>query len=238
MKKIIILFPLFFLASCKKETNIQNHNTRTNPIKINPKTAESKIASVDTIFFFYDSPKKNDDYILATLLDKKYQKDSVCIAHFKLDFIKNHNLIYSHNIQINGLDEGSEWSGDFELDSISSPLRTISYGYAACGYTQYNYLFYINDKNTSLVHQWESMSDSGWGTWGQIVSGTPQNFYFRTESYSPEDDNEEMGIAEYSDSIHFELKNNKWDKTLFLTSKGKIYRSKKVSFNQFYDVKE
>lgn len=235
MKKIIVLFTLFFLASCKKETNNQKHNFPTNPRKINVKTVASKTASVDTIFFSYDA-KKYDDYVLATLLNEKYLKDSVCVTDFKLDFIQNHNVVYSHNIQIKGLDKDSNWYGNFELDSISSPLRTLTLGFEACGYAQHNYMFYINDKNTSLVHQWESMFDSGWGTWGQIVSGTPQNFYFRTESLSPEGDNEDMGIAEYSDSTHFELKNNKWDKTV-LTDVGKIYQSKKMSLNQFYEVK-
>lgn len=237
MRRIIILFTLFLLAACKKETNLQNQNGNTNTLTVIQKTNEPKTVAPDTIFFSDDNFKKKDEFVLATLLDQKYQKDSLCIASFKLDFIKDRTLVYSHNIQIEGMDKGSVWSGNFELDSISSPLRKLSFGYGACGYMQYHYLFYINDKSADLVHQWESMSDSGWGTWGKIVSGVPQNFYFRTESFSPDDDNEEMGIAEYSDSTHFELKNNKWDRIL-LTKKDKIYRSKKVSFNQFHNIKD
>ena len=88
-----------------------------------------------------------------------------------------------------------------------------------------------------MIHQWQSMSDSGWGTWGQILPGNSTNFYFRTESFSPKDDSEDLGVAEYSDSIHFELKSNVWQKTLE-TKKGEIYRTKEVDFNAFHQSPE
>lgn len=239
MKKIVLLlFPLLLL-SCKKESNALAENKEANNIKNTE--AFDKDRTIDTIFFSFEEETKYDDYAIATSLKKEYGKDSLCIADFRLDFIREDKLVYSHNLQITGFNEGSEWGGSFELDSVASPLKRISVGYPACGYMQHNFLFYVDDKSGTLVHQWESSSDSGWGAWGTIISGTPENFYFRMESFLPSDEEnngeEEMGINEFSDSTHFELENSRWTKTL-LTEKDKPYRSRKISFTEFHKTEE
>jgi hypothetical protein len=233
MKKAILIFTLLAIISCKKE----EQKAVANIVKTDSLSVAVKTISADTIFFTYDEKWKAKDIALVYLLDKKYNKDSICTATFKIDFKDNRRAtIFSKTLKIRSMDyEGSEWYGYLELDTIASPLKRIGYGYPACGYTQNNFLFYIDEKKPGLIHEWTSGNDSGWGYWSEVVSGKPQDFYFRTQSFSPVGDSaqDEFGLNEYSDSIHFKFENNKWKKT-YLTPKGKVYRSKKVAFDTFY----
>jgi len=236
MKNVTLIFTLLLIIGCKKENKNQLHLGMNNSDKFSSSRFDKKPILEDTIFFVYDEKSKWDDFALVYLLDNKYTKDSICVATFKLDFKSNTKIIYSKTLQINRVDEGSEWSGVLELDSIASPLKRLSFGYPACGYLQNNFLFYINKSDSNLIHQWDSSSDSGWGYWSEVVSGKPEDFYFRTESFSPVDEtvnDDELGLNEYSDSIHFKLENNKWN-TIYKTPKGKVYRSKKISFTNFF----
>jgi len=220
MKNVTLIFTLLLIIGCKKENKNQLDLGMDNSDKVSSSRFDKKPVLEDTIFFVYDEKSKWNDFALVYLLDKKYTKDSVCEATFK----------------INGVNEGSEWFGELELDSIASPLKRLSFGYPACGYLQNNFLFYINKSDSNLIHQWDSSSDSGWGYWSEVVSGKPEDFYFRTESFSPVDEtvnDDELGLNEYSDSIHFKLENNKWN-TIYKTPKGKVYRSKKISFTNFF----
>ncbi|MGX7667787.1 hypothetical protein [Flavobacterium pedocola] len=232
MKPLFFFFLLVLLNGCKKEAPTLSQEMNS-PTVIAPQAKPSTETETDTIFFSYEKTAKWKDYVLVHLLNRTFDKDSICTARFKLNFMTEQSLVASHDLEIKGYDIGSGWSGNFELDSVASPLKRIHLGYPACGYIQSNFLFYTAAKKIDLVYQWDSMSDSGWGSWGEVVSGTPQNFYFRKQSYSPDDNDEDMGINEFSDSTHFELKNNRWVKTI-ITPEGKAYRSKKISFDDFH----
>ena len=237
-----LIIPLIFFGCKKEELITESSSTKLNsPTVVNDSTENSieRRMKIDTVFFNYNEKTKLNDYALISVLEKNYTEDSISSATFKIDFILKKQLVYSHQLKVKNIDNGAEWYGNLELDSISSPLKTITLGYPACGYSQRDFLFYINPKtNSNLVHQWESMSDSGWGTWSKIISGKPENFIFRTESFSPKDDEaEDIGIAEYSDSIEFKLINNQW-KQIYKTPKGKVFRSKIKSFDEFQKINE
>ncbi|MEW5676608.1 hypothetical protein ABGT15_09870 [Flavobacterium enshiense] len=239
MKKICLIFTLLTLISCKKENTLQDTVTESHHSKFKSHTTTR--VSIDTAFFSYDSKRRQNDYVLVYVLQKQYDKDSICKATFRLDFVQNQKRMYSRNVVVNGFYLGAAWYANYELDSVASPLKSVNVGVEACGYTQTHFLFYIDGKKSDLVHQWESMSDSGWGSWSEIISGTPNDFYFRTEAFLPADEtpdeNEEWGINTFSDSTHFQLKNGKWIKTQ-LTEKGKTYRSKKLTFNEYNKIDE
>lgn len=223
MKKVLLIVCSTLVFSCKKEEKAplplpQNEHVQTITLD------EKNSIETDTVFFTYNAKSKLEDYALIHLLSKKYGKDSLCTALFQLEFMKDKKMYWTHSLEIKGYDQGSEWYGDLELDSIASPLKKLSIGYPACGYTQNNYLFYLKGDTKNFVHSWESMSDGGWGTWSEVLSGTPENFIVRTESFSPKDDNEDIGLAEYSDSIQFTLLQNRWQKS-YKTPKGKVYRT-------------
>ena len=233
MKNLILLSLFFIILSCKNENQEQvKMDNATDSLKV-----ETKTILPDTVFFTDDEKSKWNDFALIYLLDKKYEKDSILNGTFRIDFKnKSKQTIASNIFKLRGVDEGAEWSGELELDSVASPLKRVDFGYPACGYTQNHFLFYVKkNQKADLVHEWYSNGDSGWGYWSEVISGNPDNFYFRTENFSPIDGSaqDEFGLDEYFDSIHFKLENKKWQKT-FLTQKGKVYRSRKVKFDEFY----
>lgn len=243
MRVLSFLIIVIFFLSCKKEQSIDASSSikldSLTVVSDSTKNGDKTTLKKDTIFFSYNEKTKQNDYALISVLNRNYKEDSISSATFKIDFMFKKQLVYSHQLKVKNIDNGAEWYGNLELDSISSPLKTITLGYPACGYSQREFLFYVNPKSKSqLVHQWESMSDSGWGTWSQIISGNPENFIFRSESFSPKDDEvEDIGITEYSDSIEFKLVNNQW-KQIHKTPKGKVYRSEIKSFDEFHKIDE
>ena len=244
MRTLFFLIVSLFFFSCKKEKPMKEIlSTKLDLIKVDSDltTNENKERiKTDTIFFNYDEKVKLNDYALISILDKKYTEDSISTATFKIDFMLKKQLVYSHQLKVKNIDNGSQWYGNLELDSVASPLKTITLGYPACGYAQQNFLFYTNGERNNLIYNWTSSSDSGWGEWGKIVTGRPDNFVFRIEAFVPDEeetinDEDEKGIVQFSDSIHFYLKNNSWVKSL-KTPKSKVYRSKKLSFNKFHKL--
>lgn len=234
--KIKHLFILMILASCQKEQKIAQ-TANFNIIEA-PKAIEESSLRTDTIILSEDK----NEYILVNLTDQKADKDSIVTSKFRLDFYQNKNKVASSKIIIKGYEKGAEWSGSYGLPNSSqnnSSFIKIDFGYPACGYTFENYLYYLKNNDLQLVHQWESMSDSGWGNWTEFLSleskNDPEVFYCKNISFEPEDDDsEDSGILKYSDSISFSLKGNRWKKKL-LSAKDKPYFEKKMSFNEFHN---
>jgi hypothetical protein len=245
--KIKYLFIFILLASCQKEqkknliANVNSAEATELPTFTDKVETEENILRTDTIFL---SNEKNAEFthILANLTELKADKDSILTSKFRLDFYQNKTKIKSSRITINNYEKGAEWGGSSGLTNASgknSSFIQIGFGYPACGYTHENYLYYLKNHNLQLVHQWQSMSDSGWGTWTEFVSDTsgndPESFYCKTVSFEPgDDDNEDSGIVSYSDSISFSLKGTQWKKKL-LSAKDKSYFEKKMSFNEFHN---
>ncbi|MCV2485514.1 hypothetical protein OD917_11300 [Flavobacterium sp. SH_e] len=204
-------------------------------------TNDEKIIKTDTVAIYTDGTESTTDYILANLIDQQADKDSIVTVKYRLDFYQNKTKTASSGIAIKGFQKGSEWIASYGLTSETSknsPFIQISVGYPACGYTHDNYLYYLKNKELQKVHQWSTMSDSGWGSWVEIVNPTtksePKSFYCKTVAFVPadEDENLDMGILSHSDSISFELKDSKWKKIL-LSAKDKPYFEKKMTFDQF-----
>ncbi len=241
------LAPLFFvllLIGCQK----------TKPTDAAPPTAEiiepqetveiaanEKIIKTDTLTISTDGTESSTDFILAHLVDQQADKDSIVTVKYRLDFYQNKTKTASTKIAIKGFQKGSEWMASYGLTSETSknsPFIQITVGYPACGYAHDNYLYYLKNNALQLVHQWSSMTDSGWGSWVEIVNPTtksdPKSFYCKTVAFVPadEDENLDMGVLTHSDSISFELKDNKWKKML-LSAKDKPYFEKKMTFDQF-----
>jgi hypothetical protein len=198
------------------------------------------LLKTDTIRISGDEKKVKNDFILAHLLEKTTDKDSLVTARYRLDFYKNKKKLGSEKATIFPYTEGSDWSafcGLSEEVATTSPFIQIGFGYPACAYNHQQYLFYVTPNSLQLVHEWESMTDSGWGSWLEFVNANPNNktdtFYCKSVSYSPTDD-EEMGTVEYSDSTKFYFKNKRWYKQL-ITAKGKPYVKRNVAFDVFHN---
>ncbi|KAF2339188.1 hypothetical protein [Flavobacterium tistrianum] len=245
--KIHTLFFLLVLVGCQKT----KPTDAAAPIAeiIEPQetlevTNDEKIIKTDTVSIYTDGTESSTDYILAHLVDQEADKDSIVTVKYRLDFYQNKAKTASSKIAIKGFQKGSEWMASYGLTSESSknsPFIQISLGYPACGYSHDHYLYYLKNSALQLVHQWSTMTDSGWGSWVEIenpsTNSDPKSFYCKTVAFVPadEDENVDMGILTHSDSISFELKDNKWKKML-LSAKDKPYFEKKMTFDQFNNV--
>ncbi|KUJ61142.1 hypothetical protein AR687_14515 [Flavobacteriaceae bacterium CRH] len=241
MKIQAIIF-LSLLISCQKPKTVSQIQTEKPNAKNTTETIVSKetFLKTDTISISDDGETSKDNYILVNLLDQKVDKDSMVVAKFRLDFYLNKIKTSDSKITITGIEKGSEWGAIFGLgtESIkSSPFIQVTFGYPACGYMQSNYLYYAKNNDLQLVHEWNSMSDSGWGNWVKFENPTsktnPESFYCKTVAFDPDDNDENMGTVTYSDSIVFRLSGNRW-KSQLLTAKDKNYFEKKISFNDFH----
>lgn len=243
MNKFLSVFFVIFFISCKNKEvaidSMQLAETTEDKIYI-----IDEVISTDTIFFVYQDDKKYNDYALAHLLKKTFNKDSICNLEFKIDFLQKNELVYTDRIHLKSTTQGSEWNGIYELDSISSPFKRVSFGYPACGYDQSNFLYYIDGKNSSKVHTWSSVGDGGWYTDVNFSLISNSKIAAVTKSFWPDEtvteedqSDEEYGLIEYSDSIHFTRKGEKWNKE-DMTPKGKVYRKKRISFSEYYKIAE
>jgi hypothetical protein len=238
------LFFLLILIGCQKPKPEQQITSTTPENKTQTETVvEEKFLKTDTISISEGEENATNSYILAHLVDQKADKDSIVTAKYQLDFYQNKTKTASSKITIKGTDKGSEWGASCGLTSATaknSSLIQISFGYPACGYTQTNYLYYLKNSNLQLVHQWDSMTDSGWGSWVEFenpdAKANPESFYCKTVSFEPEDNDENMGTVTHSDSIVFRLSGNKW-KSQLLSAKDKAYFEKKMAFTEFHNIK-
>ena len=144
----IVLFILFaFFISCQKQKGISKPETSIQEkTKLIAARTTDKLLKTDTVFV-YDSGELNPNFfVLAHLLAKKMDKDSLLTMSYRLDFYKDKKQIASSRIIIPNYTNGSEWSGSLGLSdatSKQSPFVTIRLGYPACGYAQQNFLFFI-----------------------------------------------------------------------------------------------
>jgi len=240
MKIQAIIF-ICLLISCQKPMPV-SQTPSEKPISKNKAEAietKEKFLKTDTVSVYNDGEPSKENYILAHLLDQKIDKDSMMTAKYRLDFYLNKTKTADSKITIKGVQKGSEWSAIYGLGRESvknSPFFQISFGYPACGYMQDNYLYYLKNSDLQLVYEWDTMSDSGWGTWVEFESPAKTEtgpFYCKTVSFEPDDNDENLGTVTHSDSIVFSLIGNQWKKQL-LSAKEKPYFQKKMSFDDFH----
>lgn len=238
--RIQALFILFILIGCQKPKPADQAIATTPEAKTKTIAAKDNFLKKDTIYIADYGETSKDNYILAYLLDQKADKDSIVTAKYLLDFYQNKIKTTSSKITIKGTDKGSEWGAIYGLGTQNvknSPFIQISFGYPACGYTKNNYLYYFKNNDIQLVHEWYTMSDSGWGSWVEFgnpdAKTNPESFYCKTVSFVPDDNDENMGMVTHSDSIVFRLNGGHYKKQL-LSAKDKTYFEKKMSFDDFH----
>ena len=243
MNKFYLILILGVLFGCNQKeaalkTKIDLKKTIANHViidSLNP-------LSTDTVFFNSKDELKYKDYALINLNNKKINKNKIITANFQVSFFENKKLVYNDQFEVKGYDEGSVFSCTYILDSLYSPLKVISLGYPACGYSAYNILFYVNKDKSSKLHTWISTSDSGWFSDLEFHKISDNKFYAFSKSFWPIDEltqeetesNDDYGMLEHSDSLVFIFKNSKWIKEL-KTLKSKTYFSKRISYNSYHN---
>jgi len=239
------LFLLSLIISCQKPKPVSQIQTK-NPASENKTEVAiapaEKFLKTDTIPISNGEENASGNYVLANLLDQKADKDSIVIVKYRLDFYENKVKKASSKVTIEGYQKGSEWGADYGLATATNKNTSfiqVSFGYPACGYSQNNYLYHLKNNDLQLVYQWDSMTDSGWGSWVEFATPNEkdsESFYCKRVSFEPDDNDEDMGMVSYSDSIVFRLSGNKW-KSQLLSAKDKSYFEKKMPFNEFHNIK-
>ncbi|RUT69654.1 hypothetical protein D0817_13600 [Flavobacterium cupreum] len=243
--KVKYLFVLALLGGCQKEKAITEAASIAPEKKTEVTLAkEEKFLKTDTVAISEGDETSKNNYILAHLLDQKADKDSIVTQHYQLDFYQDRTKTVSSRVTIEGYQKGSEWGASYGLSSTAvknSSFIQVSFGYPACGYMQNNYLYYLKNKGLQLVYEWDTMSDSGWGSWVEFTAPKgktdTESFYCKRVAFEPDDDNEDMGTAKHSDSVVFQFKNQRWTKQL-LSPADQTYFEKKMSFNAFHEIKQ
>jgi hypothetical protein len=239
------LFLLSLIISCQKPKPVSQIQTKNSISENKTKVAiapEEKFIKTDTISISTGEENATGNYVLANLLDQKADKDSIVTVKYRLDFYENKEKKASSKVTIEGWQKGSEWGASYGLATPTNKNTSfiqISFGYPACGYNQNNYLYHLKNNDLQLVYQWDSMTDSGWGSWVEFVTPNEkdsESFYCKRVSFEPDDNDEDMGMVSYSDSIVFHLSGNKW-KSQLLSVKDKSYFEKKMPFNEFHNIK-
>lgn len=238
MKNAFILALLIISVGCKKESDEKSNSI----IKKAEISSTEKYLKTDTIPFLNTSDKNKDLYILAHLLEKKNIKDdedTIVVNTYMLDFYTNNVKIGSEKVVINPYYNGNKWSAYYGMsqsnESTSSSFIQVHIGH----FNHQQYLFYLNEGKIQLVNQWNTFSDSEeWGSWIEFVNLNPKNekdsFYSKKITFNYKyNENEDLGIVAYSDSVKFSFKNNRWEKQL-MTPKEKIYWQEDILAPDFY----
>ena len=228
----LICVVLFFSCNQKKEINLIAENV-----------VKETILTTDTLKLSLDKDLVENDLVLIQLLEKSYGKDSILDAKYRFDFYRNDSLVKKSYFSLKNIfEENADWYSQsgfkYEEKPKYSSYLTISNGYPACGYEHNHFLFCTENNTFDLIHEYSTFSDSGWGNYVLFFEKNNNLLISHTSSFGPDEDgNEEMGIEELSDSIHFKLENKKWTKS-YITPKNTIYRSRKISFNKYHNMKE
>lgn len=253
MKTPYLLFLILFCFSCsdKKTENENREEAQSIVPDIDvQEQLEVKPLQKDSIILDFKGNEKRADKVVVNLLEKTYSKDSLGESSYRIDFYKQNKIISSFPIKISfGMEEGiwyvnEEFMEEEDSDtSVDKKFVQCVYGIEACGYTQTNFLFYLNEDKVQLVDQWLSASDSGYGTQVEFVPKIKENktisfisrrIQIESEEEQVYDDSAEKIKVSYSDSIQYQYKNNKWEK-LLVTPEEKIYRVENTTFQDYYE---
>lgn len=244
MKKRVILFVIVSFFSCKKEitkSNLTLSNSK-DTIEVKTNTENKKSLRIDTLKL----DKINGiDTILVSTLRTEINKDSIITAFIRFDFYNKQHLIKSapSSIVLSG-DEGN-WNAFediFTHKHRDNRFVELSYGYDACGYTQTNFLFFIQENIVQLITTYESMVDGIYGTStsfepnfkdNKLISFTSTIIQVDSDESKTYDDSNEDLVVCYSDSIVYNWYSDRWVAEL-KTDKGKTFRKEFKKFNELY----
>lgn len=217
----LLIFMVIFLFSCQNKLITNSYQNKSH-------------IQTDTLVFDYRDTLFQD-FALLHLVEKNYGKDSICEVKYKIDFWKNNEFVSSSIFGYKGYSEES-MSSSYYIDTTNTAFKRVCIGYPACGYAQNCFLFYTTNTSSKLIHHSIDVGDGGWGSGTEYFVKNENQIISRNFSFWPDEESEnpdEIGLLEYSDSITFFKQNNNW-KTKKITPKGKVYKTEKKKFDEYY----
>jgi hypothetical protein len=253
MKKLLFIVLSLFLFSCKDVKDTINEypdpfNGSNEITAIDTMHLYDKFLKIDTLVFDKLKKQKIADKVLAVTLEKSFSKDSIEINSCRLDFFLKNKLIQSIPINTYASSEDPMWSlyEDFftNIKSKKSDHRffEISYGVAACGFVQSNFLFFVANNEFQLVCKSDSVVDGPYGdglvfepyfVGDEVLYFSSKRVVVDSDESKPFNDEDENLVIVFSDSTIYKLNHGKWSGEV-KTTVGKAYRKEYKTFNQLY----
>lgn len=173
--------------------------------------------------------------------------DDLYALSYRIEFRKDKRKLheFSGTLRISAEEFEAEWyaTDDF-MGSAASEVKDkrfvhIDFGYPACGYTHKSWLFFTGAQTVSLVTEWDSMMDSGYGTYRDFTAsmrnGKAVEFSSVVVSIGALEDERQPDMLDiaYSDSVRYKPQNDTWMPTL-VTTRNKPFRKEIKTFDAFY----
>lgn len=253
MKKLLFLALLLPLFSCKDAKDSINELP-------DPFNKTDKLAGIDTLHL-YDKALKIDtlvfeklrklnisDKVLAVALNTGYSKDRIEITSCRLDFYFKNKLIQCIPVETYTSHEDPMWSLYEDVFTNDKSKKSdnrffeVSYGVAACGFAQSNFLFFVANNDFQLVSKYDSVGDGPYGDYfafepyfvgDDVLYFTSKRVVIDTDESKPYNEENEDLVITFSDSILYKLNYGKWMGQL-KTTKGKSYRKEFKTYRELY----
>lgn len=253
MKKLLFLALLLPLFSCKDAKDSINELP-------DPFNKTDKLAGIDTLHL-YDKALKIDtlvfeklrklnisDKVLAVALNTGYSKDRIEITSCRLDFYFKNKLIQCIPVETYTSHEDPMWSLYEDVFTNDKSKKSdnrffeVSYGVAACGFAQSNFLFFVANNDFQLVSKYDSVGDGPYGDYfafepyfvgDDVLYFTSKRVVIDTDESKPYNEEDEDLVITFSDSILYKLNYGKWMGQL-KTTKGKSYRKEFKTYRELY----
>jgi len=253
MKKLSFLALLPLLFSCKDVKD--NINEISDPFNKTDKLARidtlhlyDKALKIDTLVFEKLKKLKIADKVIAVALKTGFSKDSIEITSCRLDFYFKNKLIQCVPVETYTSHEDPMWSlyedvfANEKSKKSDNRFFEISYGVAACGFAQSNFLFFVANHDFQLVTSYDSVGDGDYSDYfafepyfvgDNVLYFTSKRIVIENDASKPyNEENEDLTIT-FSDSTLFRLNYGKWSGEL-KTPKGKPYRKQFKTSKELY----
>ena len=253
MKKRLFLALLPLLFSCKDGKDSINKlpdpfNGQDKLAGIDTLHLYDKVLKIDTLVFEKLMKLKIADKVLAVALKTGFTKDSIEITSCRLDFYFKNKLIQCIPVETYTSHEDAIWSlyedvfTNKKSKNSDNRFFEISYGVAACGFAQSNFLFFVENKDFQLVSKYDSVGDGPYGDYfdfepyfvgNKILYFNSKRVVVDTDESKPYNDENEDLVITFSDSTLYKLNYGKWSSEL-KTPKGKPYRKELKTYKELY----
>jgi hypothetical protein len=253
MGKLFFLALILLLFSCKDVKDSINELP-------DPFDGSDKLAGIDTVRL-YDKALKIDtlvfeklkklniaDKVLAVALKAGYSKDSIEITSCRLDFYFKNKLIQCIPVDTYTSHEDPMWSLYEDVFTNEKNKKSdnrffeISYGVAACGFAQSNFLFFVENNDFQLISKYDSVGDEPYSDYflfepyfvgDDVLYFCSKRMVIDTDESKPyNEENENLAIT-FSDSTFYTLNKGIWSGRL-KTAKDKPYRKEFKTYKELY----
>lgn len=254
MKKLLFILSLCtLLFSCKETKDRINEipdsfNGSDKVVDLDTLVSRQNFLKTDTLIFEKLSKANIIDKVVAVSIKTEFNKDSVETVRCRLDFYIKGKIIHSTPVSVYASSEDPMWSlyeDVFENEKTQqkdSRFFELSFGVPSCGFTQSNFLFFIENGKLQLVKEYDSMGDGPYSdgllfepkfAGDRVISFTSKRVTVEGDESKPYNEDNEDFVLTYWDSTAYQFDSGEWKATL-KSKKGTSYRKEFRTYNELY----